>query len=288
MRKEIIMTVAAGLLTGLVGATAQADPIVFQDNFGNGVPANSDGVPATGTGFWTVVQANNGTGGSTSVDENNLNPGKLTVTVTDAGTAAARPNVTLGSAVSPDFNFSTVKHTYSGTLALNTNGGAQNWNLVFRMMINKSVNSSYTDSDAVTLEITGQGAVSFGWKNGLPNSQPFAKKPVNSVTPAIGTITGYALSLDATNYELTVYGSGGTGGTSSTWTNTYASAGGLTHWGNSSLNLYLVENDGSGPPFAARTYTSTIDQVQVTAIPEPATLGLMALGGLLMLSRVGR
>ncbi|MHB1158567.1 MAG: hypothetical protein ACYC26_17215, partial [Phycisphaerales bacterium] len=162
------MTVAATVFT-LAAVSAQADPIVFQDNFGNGVPANSDGVPATGTGFWTVVQANNGTGGSTSVDENNLNPGKLTVTVTDAGTAAARPNVTLGSAVSPDFNFSTVKHTYSGQLRLNTGNAGSPGQNYFRLMIDKSSNSSFGDSDAVTLEISYVATCQpvLGWGAGI-------------------------------------------------------------------------------------------------------------------------
>ena len=73
MREQTLRTLCTMTLGGLIlwgtAATARADTILFQDNFSNGSPADSNGVPATGTGFWKVLPPAANTGFQIAAEE---------------------------------------------------------------------------------------------------------------------------------------------------------------------------------------------------------------------------
>ncbi len=313
------LTAAVFLAAGGLTMTAQA-AVVFQDNFTNGVPANSDGVPATGTGFW-----NNITSPAPTESGGLLN---LTATVATAG---ATPQNWLACYPKTDgtFNFFNNQETYTvqfgPTPAITGTTTVNSVNTTYTNIFNLAVLTAdvihptwgmspwYAD-DALNLTLAQNGTVILQRKiNHSENTAPANLTNLISVNigPTLaGTMTGVSLTLNATSYDLQIYvpvGAGiasdgvinssdtgyGTlhgalginesdwGNTYNTTTSTYASDGN----GNSGVFLGVQRAYGGGTtnPDPVGSYTTaTVNSFTVSTIPEPASLGLLALGALLM------
>lgn len=269
----ILMTLAAVALAG-PASNAKAD-VVFEDNFNNNIVADSDGVPATGTGFWTT-HLFDGADGTNAFAETG---GKVTLTALEADTSGT--SISISSNVSSDFNFFTSQRTYSvsgmslgGTL---TQPGKK----IGRFLILSSGDRFTTSSDGVLLEITGSGVIFFRVRLNGSNTTL-----VNGVdADSGGVITGFDLVLDATNYDLKIHSTTGTFDSSDNAA--FAGTHGLTlpgwdNGGNSLLGLESGRGDGAN---AGQSSIFNVDKLTVTAIPEPATLGMLALGGMMMTFR---
>jgi hypothetical protein len=281
MLPRIRTFVAGTALLGLPVAATQAG-VVFVDHFNNGVVADSDNV----AGFWTVDQTTiPPADGAVTAVETAGPTGQLTITTVDTGVSGnVRPAYGLISDVSSDFAFDNAQGvTYSFDFDLNTNdaGGAGRDRLRFWITDDKApgFGGSFDVEDAVTVDVLGADRIDFGWKNGSLGN-PFANQPgsTDNWSPGVGNITGFDLTLTDTSWELVVNGSGGTASQSGL----FADDGGLTNWGASSIGFHINEIDGGN---AARTFVNEIDRLEVTAIPEPGSLGLALTGAGLILVR---
>ncbi len=289
-KARFLATAALGLATSLYGVSAADGAVVFVDNFTNGVPANSDSIAS----FWSVTAATNsapGTGSTatTYYDENNTVPGQLYMEVTDAnnGTTDAHPLIQLEGQASTNYAFDTTAHTYSFTFSQSPVSTFKTWASQFRFWVSDDTTgtgSSYSASNAVTMQIDAQGTFDLGFKNGAPNSTPLpAGHDFHSTSN--GTVTGLDLTLDPVtqSYTVVIHNTAHNG---ATYTGTYASLGGLTAWHEASFGFYFNESDPSVESSSgAYDLKAAVDQVQVSAVPEPATLGLLTVGGLLILAR---
>lgn len=260
----------------------QASTLVFEDDFDNGVPENSNTI----VGFWDIATNNGGTGGSVTYDEDVTNPGMLTVQLADTGTSApVRPSMTMSGPTQEAFSFASKQMTYAVDLALNTTNDLTGWPDNVRFSISDESSSSFNAANALTVEVDAQGQVVLGWKNGQANSNPFATTAINNESPSLGDITRIELTLDSTGFSLTIQGTGGGDGNSKTWADTFDNYGGLTVWQDASVGLFMIETD---PNQNARSYTNTLDRVEVIAVPESSSVALLLLGSLALCRRSNR
>ncbi len=293
---------------------------VFQDNFNNGVVADSSGVPATGTGFWDNV-----------VNTPTESGGLLNLTATVA-TAGKTPQTWLACHPKTDgtFNFFNNQETYTvqfgpapaitGTTTVNSvdTTYANIFNLAVLTADAKNPSSGmspwYAD-DALNLTLAQNGTVLLTRK--INDSEDSAAKNLtNLISVNIGSnlaaaMTGVSLTLNATSYDLQIFVPVGTGIASdgvinssdtsygtlhgalgineSDWGNTYN---GITKTyasdGNGNSGVFLgvqraFGNPGGSNPDPVGSYTTaTVDSLTVSTIPEPASLALLGLGSLLI------
>lgn len=264
------------LLIALATITAPTEAnIVFVDNFNNGVPADSDNV----VGFWDINQTADVPGQeSVTISESTGPGGELTITLVDEGTNNnVRPIAALVSDVRSDFAFNnSAGTTYSVDFALNTGGEGAPYAHAIRFWVSPEKSAApqgaYSAADAMTVGIVANGKIVFGWKTDKPGVVPFDQVPtgMDDWRPSVGTYTGIDLTLDDTGWELVVHGTSSSATRSGLFSDTES---GFIPWGDSSIGITSRESEGSTN---ARTFTSTIQQVQVEQIPEPASLSIVA------------
>lgn len=321
MRKMFAITLG-GMMMFASASAVQADTILFQDDFGNGVVKDSDGVPATGSNVWKTYLPTFGSftesGGGTLV----ATAGGAGYTGTNQETIMASADGTpaLNKTVSPIYNFfvpSSQAKTISGTVSMNSNGAQNFWDDVFRISLTSQTSSAYEANDALSLRFRGNATnlvnpsnagfdVALSYKVNAFNKNPEGAGAQTALlvssTPTSqngvyisGTLTGFAWTIDQTGYNLVVYYNNLSNGlpNSTTWTGLWTgNANGLnlnladwnTPSGDAMLFVQHTLNSNPGTVNGA-TATYTWDQFMVSEIPEPATLGLLALGGLFMLPR---
>ncbi|MHB1158685.1 MAG: PEP-CTERM sorting domain-containing protein [Phycisphaerales bacterium] len=280
------MTLMAGVSAVLVLAAHAGASLVFEDNFSgthasftNAQTFDSDSAN-TGNigGFWTANLVTSTTIGSEG-------GGGLMLSATCATSdLVARPSTSVTSAAGSTFNFFTQQLTFTGTGVAIGGTATNSYEKVGRFGVMSNSTSAYGALSALYLEMVGNNKVSLKAKTGIASNPGTIL--VNNI-PVTGTITGFELTLDATTYDLTIY----------TTTGTFDSGNNATFAGNHSLTAAGWGNDGNaglvleaqrtsnGAAAVGLTGTMTIGQLTVDAIPEPATLGLLTLGGLLIASR---
>ncbi|MHB1157563.1 MAG: PEP-CTERM sorting domain-containing protein [Phycisphaerales bacterium] len=277
----------------IAGPAAYADTIVFQDNFGNDVPVNSDGVPATGTGFWSVVPATPIAGGSVTESA-----GLVTLVAGGPSSTAGQVSAMLRSgAPTDDFNFFTQKLTFSATVGVTTNT-ANYWDGLLRFVIESQSGTNYSANDALAVRLRRRSTgdeVLLAYK--INNSAMSPDQNNASVTFLVGAggngvvlshrVTGFELTLDATDYTLVIHQDGGAADATYTGTHGLLVGDWGTGAGNGGKSSLEIENLRGGTALAGTHFTSTWDNLTVT-VPEPATVGLMTLGGLMMVRGRGR
>lgn len=180
-----IIVLGAGTMTG------QAQIPVFSDTFENGSVTNSEAV----TGFWTPVIPSNCTISETG--------GKLMMTAGDAASGNGVYSTYLYSTTSDDFNFFKRKLCFSADVSLSGNYG------LLRLALTGVAGSNYSVEDALAVSFSIYNTVTLGVKQDRANTSPEAVTAlVNNITLP-GLPTHFDLTLDATDYTLVVYYSGG-------------------------------------------------------------------------------
>ncbi|MHB1158494.1 MAG: PEP-CTERM sorting domain-containing protein [Phycisphaerales bacterium] len=319
MRKMFAITLGGMMLFAATSAV-QADTILFQDNFGNGVVKDSDGTPATGTNVWKTLLPTYGSftesGGGTLV----ATAGGAGYTGTNQETNMAGADSSNVKTTSPIYNFlapGSQAKTISGTVSMNSNGAQNFWDDVFRISLASQTSTTYEANDALSLRFRGNPTntvnpsnpgfdVALSYKVNASNKNPegagvqtallVSQNPTSQNGVYIpGTLTGFAWTIDQTGYNLVVYYNNLSNGlpNSTIWTGLWTgNANGLnlnladwnTPSGDAMLFVQHTLNSNAGTVNGA-TATYTWDQFTVSQIPEPATLGLLAMGGLFMLAR---
>ncbi|MHB1157551.1 MAG: PEP-CTERM sorting domain-containing protein [Phycisphaerales bacterium] len=266
-----------GLLLWATGTTARADTVVFQDSFNNGVVANSDSIVS----YWTPS-------GTTS--ETNIT-GPLNMSATQPASGNVQSH--LKTQTYSDLNFFNNKITIDFSLAATfTSGhstgfspGAVRFTLGSQPLLDE-----YGVNDGVQLNIqpyVGFDKVTLQYKQNAPNA-PY----IGLTTPVFiaTTLSRFVLTLDATTYSLSLYQGDGS------LFNAVPYTGALpldpTQWGpsananqyshDSAMDIEVIATANSLNP---ATLSTNLTNLTISAIPEPATLGLLAMGGLFMLSR---
>lgn len=278
-------SLAGSLLFG--GAAAHANTVVFQDLFGNGSVVNSDSI----NNFWTS---------STSNESTVTEAGGKLVLAAGGSTSTVNQQVArvTSASTSNTFNFFTQKLTFSVAVGISSNTSA-GWQVGNRFVIESEAKPNYGANDALCVGLqsraTGDAFVLAYKKNNsamLPDmndpSVTFLVGSYNSfATVADHHIIGFDLTLDATSYTLIVHFDGGVD--SATYTGSHGIN--LSDWGNGESNggqaaLQMETIRVSDASLAGKNGASTWDSVTVTQVdpaPEPAALGFVAVGGLLLL-----
>jgi hypothetical protein len=254
---KILKLVAAAFL---LGSTSQAQ-VIFQDNFNNGIIANSDTI----TGYWTnapgAVWTHSESGGFFSGS-----------TPTSTGTA----HTEIYGAMDSSIGFFSQEKTYSVRLdADGLNGAATGKTLRFSLM---SGNQTFTADDSISLAILNSNVIRMGAAQNegtaTPSASPEALGNLLALTTLTSTnpITGFDLTLNSTSYSLTMLQSG-------VATQTFSGNHNLSlaNWGDGVNDVTraafrATRTSGSAMSFDIDSYT-----VQTTAVPEPASVGTWSL-----------
>ncbi len=307
--------IAAGITLSAGLSTAQADTVLFQDLFNNNNPENVNGESPN---YWNYQDATPGGYGTYSINESggsgppNPTPGTLTMTATNTNDTQAAMG--LNSAKLQDYNFFTGPVTFSASgLSITGSPAADNGNLYFGVL-SKATSTAYNQatSDRATIRLRGDGDFSFGIGYGS-GAQPGSAAYFGLVNLGTPNITGLAMTLDASSwaanqatgtltYNLSFTYSGTDsldsnhdGVISSADTGFSELSGSLSNSASTSfLDQWLTDN-GVGITTAdalaaiamqnravgtsGQSSTVSMNTVTVTAVPEPATLGLMAVAG---------
>ena len=273
--KNALLILSALAVVALMGlATSAKAGVVFQDDFNNGVVTDSDTVP----GFWTANPNNLGTANNTFAEANS----ELSISITGGSGSSGgnmRPLASVASAVGNDFNFFNQPLTFSGG-GLSFSGTAAGFNQLGNFdVISGDGIEYYTSTSGVQLRIGANNKVSLQVKTGFPNNG--GTTLVNSVSVG-APVTGFDLALDATHYNLTIYTTSGAFDSSNN--PLFAGVHGLTAagWGSGGQSaLALVAQRVSTT--TTETAIFNVGSLDVTSsIPEPASLALLGVGGLMM------
>lgn len=257
--------------------------VLFQDNFNNGVVADSDSV----TGFWNPV-------GSAVVGSSLAESGgNLVISLPGSNNSTAQ-NSTLRShdGAGPTFNFFTQQLTFTLSGLSVTNPGVGDVgvsasNSILQFYISPSSTSPYTNPsttpDMVGVRIRANNRVELGFKqDDTTTSNVFSGDSLAHNFTYADTVTGFALTLDATHYSLLIFFDN-----VETPSTTVSGTHGLSEgaWGagetigESGIGLVASSFISSGK---ANDTLVTLDSLTVTAIPEPSSAaglaGLAALG----------
>ena len=268
--KLYLMALVAGL--GLIGAsmvsTTQAATIVFEDHFDNGSVANSDSVP----GFWTTITESASTGNG-ATEAGSL----LTLEAT-----GVHPRTSVSSAVSNTFNFFTAPAPMVYTMTgLSLTGNAPSGNQILRMgMLSDGPNRMGDSDDSFGIDLRNDGAVMI--RSRINNAGWFTYLDYKGTG---ATITGAELTLDATNYAVRIFTSTGTIDQNTLNWSALAGPHGMAQadWGTGGTgdSALFLETQVTGGSLSS---IANVGDVTV-AVPEPATLGLLAVGMSLLVLR---
>lgn len=234
---------------GLVGSAAHAT--LFTDNFDRATTtANTDAAVSVGSGY--VLAQSTGTRPSTV---RVTNPGVVQFNVTGAGTAATgltlrQTSVELLNGASGE------SFAVSGDLKTHSAAASLSYGLVFNYQPDGSyyaarINTISTVSSLQFIRVNAAGAVAS------------VKDVGNSVALAFSSIYNLTITSSAVgvfNYVLT--GSNLDGGQ-------------LT--GTATDTIVNLSGGKAGFYMSGANFTPTMDNLSITTIPEPATLGLIAL-----------
>lgn len=287
MKRSIKSAMVLGLVS-LPLAAAPAATIVFEDTFGNGSVANSDSV----TNYWQTYKSPYSS--PSAVTEAS---GAITLFSGGSGSTAGTHQMSIQSkAVSADLNFFTgAGKTYSVTLGSSLTGYDHNTSAVnetttntFNFSIASSVTNAYTANDAFQITVRNNSGVNddirvaykVNASNTTVNQYLTGTVPGYGYVNVAGRVTGYDLTLTATTWQLTVNHTGGLGVT--TYSGTHAIA--IGDWGTNGDSIVELESVRGGGS-AGKSTTVTIDRLTVAEVPEPASMALMAIGGLLLMGR---
>ncbi|MHB1158224.1 MAG: PEP-CTERM sorting domain-containing protein [Phycisphaerales bacterium] len=253
-----------------VGGMALADTIVFQDTFNNGSVPNSDSV----TGFWTAATANGSIVESAGV-----------LTSTASNPATNNPAVFLRStAVSNDFDFFANKLQFDLNFKIPGIGGtASTSQQVFAFSLASESNSAFGANDSISVTFNGVSNVKLTMKQNASSSGENITLVPSTFVAGPAALKGFRLILDDTNYQLIVYKNDGS--VLGNYSGTHSLA--VGNWGaagDSAMVLFTQRADGT----TSNDAWSKVEDLTVTIIPEPATLGLLTLGGAMMVVRSRR
>lgn len=281
-------TVAAlALVLSSVG-TAVAGPIVFEDNFNNGNLADSD----SATNVWQTYKSPY-TSPSTATESG----GALTLFAGGNGSVSSTHQMAVQTkTLSSDFNFFTgAGKTYSVTLGSAVTGydhAASSVNETtmnqFSLSISSVATNAYTANDAIQVGVRNAGGgvdnIRLAYKINLNNSSvnQYLTGTVGGLgwVAVAGHVTGYELTLSSSAWQLVVTHTGGLGTT--TYSGTHAIS--ASDWGTNGDSIAELEMVRSGGG-ANKSATAVIDRFAVSEVPEPASMGLMVVGGLLLMGR---
>lgn len=235
------------LLATLAGMRPIAAQVpVFSDTFENGSATDSEAI----AGFWTLSP-----GDHCSVAETG---GKLLLNAGDATSPSGMLGVNIysGNPVD-DFNFFRRKLRFSVDISLGING-------LDRFALKGQAGSHYVAPDALAVVIDQWNTVTLAAKENQANtSVEGVSKLVNASMPS--TVTGFELTLDATDYTLLIYYQGG----SKTYTGKHLLV--ASQWGTDGKTALQFEHirgtSGSG---AGTTSTTTLDNLLVVSYATPA------------------
>ncbi|MHB1158696.1 MAG: PEP-CTERM sorting domain-containing protein [Phycisphaerales bacterium] len=290
----------AALLAGVVAQSPAA--VVFQDDFDNGVPTQTASESPTN---W-VYAVGTGAGDLSTASETGTT---LTLTATsNVGNGGPSANMNL-RATSSSMNFwlAPVTMTLSGMSRRGTvvNAGKN----VYGAFVSQAENTNATNS-AVEFRFFDLEYVRIGWKANAANRVGTNISNSLQISTVLNRINGAEFTLDGTGsqlaYELRFATSANPMDTNSNGFIDYLDTGkgilkGLLSVTDTTTlrNAWLADNGVGSVNNAqaavtiatARTNNSAessifnLDQLTVSsAIPEPATLGLLAMGGLVMLA----
>ncbi len=322
-RNPCLMAALAGIAAGITLtaglSVAQADTVLFQDLFNNGNPENVNGESPN---YWNYQDASPGGYGTYSISESGGSispptPGTLAMTATN--TSSTQAAMGLNSAQLQKYNFFVGPVTFSASgLSITGSPNNNNSNLYFSVL-SKATSTAYNSStsDRIGIRLRGDGNFGFGIGDGSGPLQSSAAY-FGLVNLGTTTITGLAMTLNASSwaansatgtltYNLSFTYSGTDsldsnhdGVISSTDAGFSELSGSLSNSVSTTfLDQWLTDN-GAGRTTAdalaaiamqSRVTTSaypasstvSMNTVAVSTVPEPATLGLLALGGLALL-----
>jgi len=279
--KTMFAITFSGLMLFAVASAVQADTIVFQDSFNNGVVANSDSVP----NYWTPVSYLGAPGDGTITEANG--PGGLTMTV--ARPASANNNqLHLETTTYSYLNFFDHKITIDCSLAVSITTANSPGSFRFTLG-SQPLNNEYGVNDGIQFNVEAYPTfdkVTLQAKQNAPNS------PYTALTTPVfpATLSRFVLTLDATTYSLSLYLGNGSLFNAVPYTGSL----GLdpSQWGpsanpsqynhDSAIDIEAIVTKNAADP---GNLSANLTNLTVSVIPEPASLGLLALGGLLLLPR---
>jgi hypothetical protein len=232
---------------------------VFFDTFENGVVTNSEVI----TAFWTVGAPTN-----TAVAEAG---GGLVVT---AG-GMTSPNGTLAPLLrsgNPSAQFNFFQRRLRFASAIGIGGTAPSNQCLMRFALTGSNAGNWSADDALAVRLQGDNRVSLSVKQDRANLSPEGGTLLINSANVGSTITGFELTLDATNYTLVVTHAGGSGSTA------FNGAHGLiaAQWGvdgASALQFEILRASGTGTGAGAGLdAVGTVDNFTVARLGPPPPL----------------
>lgn len=239
----------------LSAAWASAQTPIFFDTFENGAVTNGEVIPA----FWTPSAPANTTVAETG--------GALVIT---AG-GPASPNGTFAPHLrsgnpSAQFNFFRGQLRFAAAVGIAGTAPANQSLVRFALTGNNAAN--YSAEDVLAVRLQGDNRVSLSVKQDRPAISPEGVTLLINAANVGSTITGFELTLDATNYTLVVTHAGGAGSTA------FNGAHGLiaAQWGvdgASSFQFEIVRATGAGAG-AGLESVGTVDDFTVARMaPAP-------------------
>lgn len=242
------------LSCGLFAASAVAQTPIFFDTFENGAVTNGEVIPV----FWTPSSPANTTVAETG--------GALVIT---AG-GLASPNGTLAPHLrsgnpSAQFNFFHGPLRFAASVAIGGTAPANQSLVRFALTGNNAAN--YSAEDVLAVRLQGDNRVSLSVKQDRAAISPEAVTLLINAAGVGSTVTGFELTLDATNYTLVVAHTGGAGSTA------FNGAHGLiaAQWGvdgASAFQFEVVRATGAGAG-AGLASVGTVDNFTVARLSSP-------------------
>ncbi len=269
----------------LAGAEFTLAALPFSDGFNNNDPVRTDSQLPIDSPYWNRFP-NSVTPGGSQVTESG---GMLQLIARGQTTADL-----FGTAVTPDFNFFNGPITFSisgfslasSGLGPTPTGAEQQFRFVVQSDANVIQSSVFS---GIGLLINGANQIQFGRRIGGSGNveQSQVLVPLTTVDLSNGAINGFTLTLDATNYQLTITQTGGPGASFSgphgvaqgNWTPNAAT-------GNSTVSFESFNGAAADSVNLLNNtlVTASIDQFDVNVVPEPGTWALMACGAGLLIS----
>ncbi len=253
----------AGTWDNLIVTRFAPPPAIFEDTFGNGVPAHSDLIP----GFWTAS-----TPGVSAIVENGQ------AQHTAESPSAGNIRVVQAGPLMPALNFFDRQIRISADLTLEGDvavGTAKR----SRMTLSSIPSTPYESPNTITAAIRGLNSIALTRKLNKPNTEPDAN--ASGVAALIGVLnanlnigdssnsfTRYELTLNATRFQLKGYGAGKGSSVSR-----FSGEHGLSRemWGSNGDSALMIEtvrlNAGAGAPVVT-LWDNVLAEADATSLPS--------------------